>query len=209
MGGLGCLGRIVCRHGPFPPLQRKCTPCPGQLPASAWCISRSGAWALMAIRWQRRDGVIRLTARSLEAFSDRVKKLARHWGEDPWFRGQEDARKDDVMPNIYRAQRDDETEDELRWEFQRRFRQFPFPAYALRACSRAWSCSTCLSFSNPYLRRSSGMTAVSPSATTASTRRRYSSYRRSCDRSVFLTSPRVTGRSLISVPTWVWVSVSA
>lgn len=78
----------------------------------------------MTIRWQRRHGIIRLTARSLEAFSDRVKKLSRHWGEDPWFRGQDDARKD-LRPNIYRAQRDDETEDELRWEFQRRFRQFP------------------------------------------------------------------------------------
>jgi hypothetical protein len=77
----------------------------------------------MAVRWRRRAGIIQLTARSLEDFSTRVKKLTRDWTREPWFRGQ-DARHD-LRPKLYREKRENEAEDELRWEFQRRFRLFP------------------------------------------------------------------------------------
>jgi hypothetical protein len=75
------------------------------------------------IRWTRKAGIIRLTARSLEEFYAHVKRLTDAWNEEPWFRGR-DAR-DDLRPKFYREKREDEAEDELRWEFQRRYRLFP------------------------------------------------------------------------------------
>jgi len=78
----------------------------------------------LAIRWTRNAGIIRLTARSLQEFSIHVKTLTDSWNEKPWFRGQSDAR-DDLKPSLYRKERDEETEYELRWEFRRRHRLFP------------------------------------------------------------------------------------
>ena len=78
----------------------------------------------MAIRWTRKAGIIRLTARSLEEFSTHVKDLTDTWNEEPWFRGHSNA-SDDLKPSLYRKEREKEAEDELRWEFRRRHGLFP------------------------------------------------------------------------------------
>ncbi len=80
----------------------------------------------MATRWLRREGVVTLTAPSLEDFLSLLRRLRRAWGDELWFRGQRDARKE-LIPRTYRHPDayKNEAEDELRWAFQMKVRQFP------------------------------------------------------------------------------------
>ena len=73
------------------------------------------------LRWRRTGGIVRLTATSLRQFIDVFVRLQRAWGDELWFRGQADARKQ-LIPGTYRHPNayKNEAEDELRWAFQLR-----------------------------------------------------------------------------------------